>query len=626
MISENIKKGQVTIFIIVAIILVFAVVIFFFYRESIFKDKVPATISPVYSSFLDCVEEDTLLGVDILGTQSGHIYVNELEFSPGSAYMPFSSQLDFYGNAVPYWYYVSGNNIQKEEIPAKSDMEGELERFVEEQIVRCNLDRYKENGYKIENGEPKVDVKINSKNIEINLDMDLNIRKGDDKYSVASHKKTVKTNFGKLYDIARDVYDYEQDTLFLENYGVDTLRNYAPVDGVEFSCKPETWIALNVSETLKDAIEANTQALRVKGKYYDLSKDENKYFVVDVGDDLSNDYRVNFMNSRYWPYAFDVSPTQGDILIANPVGNQEGLGILGFCYVPYHFVYDLKYPILVQVMDESADEVFQFPVAVVIQGNKPREPLEGNAADLGDVELCQYANQEVEVRTYNTNLNSVDADISFNCLGSRCNIGGTFQGRLTEYFPQCVNGFVIAKAEGYETAQYLVSTNVEDSVDIILDKLYEVDIDLLIDGRSTSKEAIISFAGDNKAKTIIYPEQRSVELSQGLYDIKVQVFDDSSLTIGATTTKQCYEVSRGAVGGFFGITKQECVDIEYPEQVVSQVLIAGGEVEYFILESELINARTIEIDTESLIKPNSIEAINTNYNLFENRILGVKFK
>ena len=90
MISENIKKGQVTIFIIVAIILVFAVVIFFFYRESIFKDKVPATISPVYSSFLDCVEEDTLLGVDILGTQSGHIYVNELEFSPGSAYMPFS--------------------------------------------------------------------------------------------------------------------------------------------------------------------------------------------------------------------------------------------------------------------------------------------------------------------------------------------------------------------------------------------------------------------------------------------------------------------------------------------------------------------------------------------------------
>ena len=39
------------------------------------------------------------------------------------------------------------------------------------------------------------------------------------------------------------------------------------------------------------------------------------------------------MNSRYWPYAFEVSPTQGDILIANPVGNQEGLGILGFCYV-----------------------------------------------------------------------------------------------------------------------------------------------------------------------------------------------------------------------------------------------------------------------------------------------------
>ncbi len=70
------KRSQVTIFIIIAIILVFVVVIFFFYRGSIFKDKVPATIGPVYSSFLDCVEEDALLGADILGTQGGHIYVN----------------------------------------------------------------------------------------------------------------------------------------------------------------------------------------------------------------------------------------------------------------------------------------------------------------------------------------------------------------------------------------------------------------------------------------------------------------------------------------------------------------------------------------------------------------------
>ena len=39
--------------------------------------------------------------------------------------------------------------------------------------------------------------------------------------------------------------------------------------------------------------------------------------------------------------------------MAEPVGNQEGMGMLGFCYVAYHFVYDLAYPVLVQVYYED---------------------------------------------------------------------------------------------------------------------------------------------------------------------------------------------------------------------------------------------------------------------------------
>ena len=42
------------------------------------------------------------------------------EYEAGSEYMPFSSQLDFLGNPIPYWYYVSGNNIQREQVPSKN--------------------------------------------------------------------------------------------------------------------------------------------------------------------------------------------------------------------------------------------------------------------------------------------------------------------------------------------------------------------------------------------------------------------------------------------------------------------------------------------------------------------------
>ena len=621
--KANIKgtRSQVTIFIIIAILIIAGIVIFFSYRSKITPNKVPLTFNPIYSSFLSCIEEDTLAGASILGTQAGYIYLPD--FEPGSAYMPFSSQLDFYGNPVPYWYYVSGNNIQKEQIPSKSEIEKQLERFIDEQIVNCNLKLYEKEGFSIEKGSPKANVKINDKNIEINLDMDLNIKKDEDKISINSHKKTIKSNIGKLYKISSRIYDYEQDTLFLENYSVDILRNYAPVDGVEFSCKPETWIALNVSEKLKDAIEANTQALKVKGDYYDLKDKNNKYFIIPI--EVSKGVSVNFLNSKYWPYAFEVSPAQGALLIANPVGNQAGLGILGFCYVPYHFVYDIKYPVLIQVIE--GEEIFQFPVGVVIQGNLPRKPLENSeAVDKGDLSLCQYLNQEVEVKTYNTNLDLINSDISFTCLGDKCNIGEISNGELNAKFPQCVNGFIVAKSEGYETKQYQISTNTETSAKIILDKLYDVNIDLLLDKISTNKNAIVSFEGENGVKTISYPEQKTISLSQGLYNINVQIYDDSSLTIGAAKNEQCYEVSRGAIGGFFGLTKKECVEIEFPEQVVSQVLVGGGKIEYYISENELANSRTIEINSESLIKPESIEALNTNYILFEQKSLDVKLK
>ena len=75
------------------------------------------------------------------------------------------------------------------------------------------------------------------------------------------------------------------------------------------------------------------------------STEEGKYFYIDAG--VSDEIR--FINSKDWPRNFEVSPSEGILLVANPVGNQPGLGVLGFCYVPYHFVYNVKYPVLIQV-------------------------------------------------------------------------------------------------------------------------------------------------------------------------------------------------------------------------------------------------------------------------------------
>ena len=118
------NKAQVTIFIIIAIIIVVGVGLFFAVRGGLFDMGIPAEMEPVYSYYLDCIESEGLEGIYILGQQAG--YIEPPEFSPGSEYMPFSSELSFLGIGVPYWYYVSGNGIVKEQVPSRDKMESQM--------------------------------------------------------------------------------------------------------------------------------------------------------------------------------------------------------------------------------------------------------------------------------------------------------------------------------------------------------------------------------------------------------------------------------------------------------------------------------------------------------------------
>ncbi len=261
------KRGQVTIFILIAIVIIGGAVVFYSYRDSIIGEKIPVSIEPVYNNFLSCLESKILTGIDILESQAGYIYLPD--FEPGSKYMPFSSQLNFLGNPVPYWYYVSGNNVQKEQVPSKNEMENQLEDFIEEKINKCVFDEYYEQGFEINQGVPEASVKIGEEKVNVKLEMDMGFEREEDSVVIKNHNVEINSKLGMLYDSAIEIYQKEQTDLFLENYAVDNLRLYAPVDGVELTCSPLTWNADDVFDDLQEAIEANTFALKnkVEGDY-----------------------------------------------------------------------------------------------------------------------------------------------------------------------------------------------------------------------------------------------------------------------------------------------------------------------------------------------------------------------
>jgi hypothetical protein len=608
------NKGQVTIFIILAILLVAMGTLFFIFKDRIFPNAMPSQVEPVYNTFKNCLEQDLAIGVNVIESQGGYIYLPEYE--AGSEYMPFSSQLDFLGNPIPYWYYVSGNNIQKEQVPTKGEMERELEQFMESRSRDCYFDNYYSQGYEITMEDPNAKVTITDDKVTLDLEMDFAILKGEDSYAAREHKVVLDSELGSLYNSAIKVYDKEQQELFLEEYGVDILRLYAPVDGVELSCSPKVWNANNIFNDLKEAVEVNTLVLK-------NSNDKDDYFDIDVSD-VPSKHKVRFLNSQNWTNTFEVNPSNGPIMTANPVGSQQGMGILGFCYVPYHFVYSMKYPILVQVVSgDTAEEIFQFPLAIVIERNQPRNVSGGGAFEMEDEELCKDKNTRMDIRVFDTNLKPVEAYISYECLGAKCNIGTAENGKLSEEFPQCVNGFIDVRAEGYKDESIMYSTVSEGSLSIYLNKLYNLSVQLKIDNQNYYREAVIYFVSDDISTTVFYPQQKSVQLADGEYEVQVYVYKNSSLKIGATTQQQCVDVPRSSIGGVLGLTRKECYNVQVPEQVVSSAISGGGKMNYTFSDSELKSSKTVNIYAKSLPNPDSLEQIQTNYILFEDNDLEI---
>lgn len=594
------KRGQVTIFIILAIVIAGAIGAYFMLREN-HGQSVPQDLKPAYDYYVSCLKSTTQDGIALLGQQGGHIKIPI--FEPGSAYMPFSSQLDFLGQPVPYWMYVSGNNLLKEDVPTKQDMEKELSTYVSDRVKDCDFSDFEAQGYLIYVDDGSAKVKINDLSVDVSVSNKVTIFKGEESAVVQSHDFSIKSKLGKFYDMALKVYNYEKSNMFLEKYALDVMRLYAPVDGIDFGCVPKIFNKEKIKQDIVDGLAANIPAVKLKGDYYDLSSKERKYFVEDSG--LKIDENMNFMYLPSWPTAVNI---YGDS-VAKPVGLQKGMGIMGFCYVPYHFVYDIDFPVLIQFYDDQ--EFFQFPLGIVISKSQPREAMPTTSGTSVESKVCEFKNQNVEVHTYDVDLNPVNARIQFKCLNSVCDIGETStkdgSAVLDGEFPQCVNGFILASADGYADSKVQISTNEEDVANIVLNKKYNLSLNL-----GKVDKALINFVSDNYSATVLYPEMKSVELIEGYYNVSVYVYDNSSLKLPATNKHECVEVPQSGLTGLFGVKTQKCYDINTPEMNIDFAVVGGGQTREYMTSEDLSKANELNINVPLFGLPKDLNGLQEN--------------
>ena len=361
------------------------------------------------------------------------------------------------------------------------------------------------------------------------------------------------------------------------------------------------------------------------GLVYDVSE-ENKYFEYDVGKNVAEN--VHFLYSANMPQKFEVWPSDNGIMEADPIGKQEGLGILsaiGFCYVPYHFVYDVSFPVLVQI--SSKDEIFQFPMLVVIDKSQARN---ATAVESGEVtfDICEFKTQEVNVFTYDESSKPLEAKLYYKCLDQTCPLGNTKitegKANINTFVPKCYNGVFIAEADNYSDSIQQISTNEPlGSINLFLKPKHILKID---PGISGDEKAIISFASKDYSTSVYWPEQKEVELVEGDYNITAQLFMDSTLVLPAQSGEQCVKVPAVGIAGILGQTREDCFEMDIPEGTSTSVLFGGGSTEFYADEQELGSASEIALSIPEFSIPSNVNELAEVYGKLDTSKIGVTLK
>ena len=597
------KRAQATLFIIlaVAVVVVAAVLYFVFSGTSIISRQ-----NEVEAYFISCVDEKVQEAVATAELQGGYLILPA--FEQGSESFPFSSYFSFVTLDVPYWNYVSGNGIQKKNQPSLSDIEAQFNEYLKISLEDCT--DFSQFSQEINSSDiTDVSVNINSRSIETTIVMPLYVQGNDYEYRVSEHKIKTETSFGSLYETASQFFEENDRKNIIANYSLDVINAYVPTNGMEISCIPKVLSKNQVKETLKSALQENIQELKIKGSNFYLKKSENKYFVISL--DETTNKQFSFLYMKNWPTSIEVWPSEQDLIKIDPIGKEAGLGALGFCFIPYHLVYDLSFPVLIQITENT--EMFQFPVLIIIDKMIPKN-FDFNETIPVSIDICKDSGQ---IGTVFTKYGSqpIESKISFRCLSQTCSVGQTIKdsdGKLTGLFPRCVNGYIVASSPGYKTSEALVSTNEPFIISMQLSRVYEMPIQI---NTEAGEKAIISFTSPDYSETVVYSDQTSINLTEGNYNVSVQLFRDSTISIGEQNIEKCISVPAPGISGMLGLKDQDCYNLTLPSSQFTSVPIGGGKTEFFMTDDELKNAKKIRIQAEKLSTPKSIDELMDVYDM-----------
>ena len=205
------KRGQVTIFIIVAIVVVVGVVSLFLFRDKIFasSSEVPSELVPMVNQVQNCVETTLRDGTKLVGLQGGYV-------------IPPKNSLETNFSNIAYGYYL-GQDV----LASQTKINEEIIRYIYLTLPLC-FDASSFSNYKIIRGKLSASVKTGSDMVSVDVNYPLSISKDQSSWRIdKKYSAKYGVRFGSMYNVAKNIVEKERqdsgsiDFSYLNGFGYD---------------------------------------------------------------------------------------------------------------------------------------------------------------------------------------------------------------------------------------------------------------------------------------------------------------------------------------------------------------------------------------------------------------------
>jgi len=179
------KRGQISIFIIIAIFLVAIIAAVLILRgNTVPKETISPEIQPIYSYYESCIKDTGERAIYAIGWSGGYY-----------SFPNYSTE-----NAIAY-YYIKGKNYA----PTKKFIESELSRYMDSMLIYCSNDLSQFQDFTIKVGETKTTTDIEQGKVVFNVNYPLDISKGKVNYFIKNFNININARLGEIYDFSVNI-------------------------------------------------------------------------------------------------------------------------------------------------------------------------------------------------------------------------------------------------------------------------------------------------------------------------------------------------------------------------------------------------------------------------------------